>query len=201
MNDTARRSKTIGHSAMGQESKVRPLDREPRVVGLHQGQRTQSAPTGRTYDRRPPAVQRRNKNAIRRPLTKVIASLRRQPQRPNFLKKTPKILFRRKAHGSISVQEGQPVIVGYLRKAIKLNDFRDRRSPARSGERAVYTSPHTKLYPKRATFKTHGCTRCATSEGSACEPRCRTSVGPLHAPPSGPPKEPPRGCGKSLNWE
>ncbi len=63
MNDTARRSKTIGHSAMGQEPKARPLDREPRVVGLHQGQRTQSAPTGRTYDRRPPAVHRRNKNA------------------------------------------------------------------------------------------------------------------------------------------
>jgi len=63
MNDTARRSKTIGHSAMGQEPKARPLDQEPRVVGLHQGQRTQSAPTGRTYDRRPPAVHRRNKNA------------------------------------------------------------------------------------------------------------------------------------------
>jgi hypothetical protein len=43
MNDTARRSKTIGHSAMGQEPKARPLDREPRVVGLHQGRRTQSA--------------------------------------------------------------------------------------------------------------------------------------------------------------
>jgi hypothetical protein len=65
MNDTARRSKTIGHSAMGQEPKARPLDREPRVVGLHQGQRTQSAPRGRTYDRRPPAVHRRNKNACR----------------------------------------------------------------------------------------------------------------------------------------
>ena len=63
MNDTARRSKTIGHSAMGQEPRARPLDPEPRVVGLHQGQRTQSAPTGRTYDRRPPAVHRRNKNA------------------------------------------------------------------------------------------------------------------------------------------
>jgi hypothetical protein len=63
MNDTARRSKTIAHSAMGQEPRARPLDREPRVVGLHQGQRTQSAPTGRTYDRRPPAVHRRNKNA------------------------------------------------------------------------------------------------------------------------------------------
>jgi hypothetical protein len=63
MNDTARRSKTIGHSAMGQEPRASPLDREPRVVGLHQGQRTQSAPTGRTYDRRPPAVHRRNKNA------------------------------------------------------------------------------------------------------------------------------------------
>ena len=63
MNDTARRSKTIGHSAMGQEPKARPLDWEPRVVGLHQGQRTQSAPRGRTYDRRPPAVHRRNKNA------------------------------------------------------------------------------------------------------------------------------------------
>jgi transposase len=48
MNDTARRSKTIGHSAMGQEPKARPLDWEPRVVGLHQGQRTQSAPRGRT---------------------------------------------------------------------------------------------------------------------------------------------------------
>ena len=48
---------------MGQEPKARPLDREPRVVGLHQRQRTQSAPTGRTYDRRPPAVHRRNKNA------------------------------------------------------------------------------------------------------------------------------------------
>ena len=35
---------------MGQEPKARSLDREPRVVGLHQGQRTQSAPTGRTYD-------------------------------------------------------------------------------------------------------------------------------------------------------
>ena len=63
MNDTARRSKTTGHSAMGQEPKARPLDWEPRVVGLHQGQRTQSAPTGRTYYRRPPAVHRRNKNA------------------------------------------------------------------------------------------------------------------------------------------
>ena len=63
MNDTARRSKTTGHSAMGQEPKARPLDWEPRVVGLHQGQRTQSAPRGRTYDRRPPAVHRRNKNA------------------------------------------------------------------------------------------------------------------------------------------
>ena len=63
MNDTARRSKTIGHSAMGQQPRARPLDREPRVVGLHQGQRTQSAPTRRTYDRRPPAVHRRNKNA------------------------------------------------------------------------------------------------------------------------------------------
>jgi transposase len=63
MNDTARRSKTIGHSAMGQEPRARPLDREPRVVGLHQGQRTQSAPTGRTYDRRPPTVHRRNQNA------------------------------------------------------------------------------------------------------------------------------------------
>jgi hypothetical protein len=63
MNDTARRSKTIGHSAMGQEPRARPLDREPRVVALHQGQRTQSAPTGRTYDRRPPAVHHRNKNA------------------------------------------------------------------------------------------------------------------------------------------
>jgi hypothetical protein len=40
MDDTARRSKTIGHSAMGQEPKARPLDREPRVVRLHQGQRT-----------------------------------------------------------------------------------------------------------------------------------------------------------------
>ena len=39
MNDTARRSKTIGHSAMGQEPRARPLDPEPRVVGLHQGQR------------------------------------------------------------------------------------------------------------------------------------------------------------------
>ena len=48
--------------------------------------------------------------AIRRPVTKVIASLRRQPQRPNFLKETPKILFRRKAHGSICVQEGQPFV-------------------------------------------------------------------------------------------
>jgi hypothetical protein len=48
---------------MGQEPRARPLDREPRVVGLHQGQRTQSAPTGRTYDRRPPTVHRRNKNA------------------------------------------------------------------------------------------------------------------------------------------
>ena len=46
--------------------------------------------------------------AIRRPMTKVIDSLRRQPQRPNFLKDTPKIFFRREAHGSISVQEGQP---------------------------------------------------------------------------------------------
>jgi hypothetical protein len=63
MNDTARRSKTIAHSAMGQEPRARPLDREPRVVGLHQGQRIQSAPTGRTYDRRPPAVHHRNKNA------------------------------------------------------------------------------------------------------------------------------------------
>ena len=63
MNDTARPSKTIAHSAMGQEPRARPLDREPRVVGLHQGPRTQSAPTGRTYDRRPPAVHHRNKNA------------------------------------------------------------------------------------------------------------------------------------------
>ncbi len=34
---------------MGQEPKARPLDWEPRVVGLHQGQRTQSAPTGRPH--------------------------------------------------------------------------------------------------------------------------------------------------------
>ena len=47
----------------GSGAKARPLDREPRVVGLHQGQRTPSAPKGRTYDRRPPAVHRRNKNA------------------------------------------------------------------------------------------------------------------------------------------
>src|SRR5271168_689255 len=69
MNDTARRSKTIGHSAMGQEPRARSLDQEPRVVGLHQGQRTQSAPTGRTYDRRPPAVHRRNKTLAKGPST------------------------------------------------------------------------------------------------------------------------------------
>jgi hypothetical protein len=40
MNDTARRSTIIGHSVMGQEPRARPLDREPRVIGLHQGQRT-----------------------------------------------------------------------------------------------------------------------------------------------------------------
>jgi hypothetical protein len=69
MNDTARRSKTIGHSAMGQELKARPLDWGPRVVGLHQGQRIPSAPTGRTYDRRPPAVHRPNKKLAKGPST------------------------------------------------------------------------------------------------------------------------------------
>jgi hypothetical protein len=39
MDETARRSETIGHSAMGKEPKARSLDQEPRVVGLHQGQR------------------------------------------------------------------------------------------------------------------------------------------------------------------
>jgi hypothetical protein len=49
-----------------QQAKARPLDREPRVVGLHQGPRTHSAPPGRTYDRRPPAVHRRNKKRLPR---------------------------------------------------------------------------------------------------------------------------------------
>ena len=61
---------------MGQEPKPRPLDREPRVVRHHQGQRTQSAPTGPTYDRRAPAVHRRNKNACQGP--PLASTLRRR---------------------------------------------------------------------------------------------------------------------------
>lgn len=45
---------------------------------------------------------------------KVSDSLSRRPKPPNFLKHTLEILFWRKAHGSISVQERQPFEINSL---------------------------------------------------------------------------------------
>ena len=63
MNDTARLIEDHRTLRNGSGAQSSPPLIGSRVVGLHQGQRTPSAPTGRTYDRRPQAVHRRNKNA------------------------------------------------------------------------------------------------------------------------------------------